>query len=150
MATLLRRDAGLPEAASLPGTPLLVTQNAPHLGLFNGDTGVLLPDPATSGGPLRAWFPGEGAAPRSIAPAQLPPHEPAFAMTVHKSQGSEFDRVLLILPDRDSPVLTRELIYTGLTRARHRVDLWAEPGILERGIARRTERASGLRERLCG
>ncbi len=112
---------------------------------------MLLPDPSEPDGPLWAWFPGEGAAttPRRIAPAQLPPHELAFAMTVHKSQGSEFGHVLLVLPERDSPVLTRELIYTGLTRARDRVDLWAEPGVLERGVARRVERASGLCERLC-
>jgi len=69
-------------------------------------------------------------------------------MTVHKSQGSEFDRVLLVLPERDSPVLTRELTYTGLTRARHRVEIWFTPGILERSIARRTKRASGLRDAL--
>ncbi|MDD5349821.1 MAG: exodeoxyribonuclease V subunit alpha [Chthoniobacteraceae bacterium] len=149
-AALLRREAAIAENVPLAGTPLLVTENAPQLNLFNGDTGVLLPDPAEPGGPLWAWFPGEGTAPRRIAPAQLPAHEPAFAMTVHKSQGSEFDRVLLVLPERDSPVLTRELIYTGLTRARHRVDLWAEPGVLERAVERRTERTSGLRERLAG
>ena len=152
VAALLRHAAGLSEyeAELFAGTPLLITQNAHGLGLFNGDVVVLLPDPAEPDGPLWAWFPGDGAAttPRRIALAQLPPHEPAFAMTVHKSQGSEFDRVLLVLPDRDSPVLTRELIYTGLTRARHRVDLWADAGVLERGVARRMERVSGLRDRL--
>jgi len=134
-AALLQREAG---------TPILITQNAPGLGLFNGDTGILLPDPSEPDGPLWAWFPGE----RRIAPAQLPPYEPAFAMTVHKSQGSEFDRVLLVLPEHDNPVLTRELLYTGLTRARRRADLWANPDVLETAVARRTERASGLRERL--
>ena len=152
VAALLRHAAGHPEREGelFAGTPLLITQNAHGLGLFNGDVGVLLPDPAEPDGPLWAWFPGEGAAtsPRRIALAQLPPHELAFAMTVHKSQGSEFDHVLLVLPDRDSPVLTRELIYTGLTRARHRVDLWTDAGVLERGVARRMERASGLRDRL--
>jgi len=69
-------------------------------------------------------------------------------MTVHKSQGSEFERVLLILPERDSPVITRELIYTGLTRARQRVDVWAQKDVLERGISRRIQRTSGLCDRL--
>ena len=135
------------------GMPVLITRNDPQIGLFNGDIGILLPDPAQSGAPaapLWAWFPGDGESPalRRIAPPQLPDHEPAFAMTVHKSQGSEFDRVLLVLPERDSPVVTRELIYTGLTRARQRVDLWSDKGVFERGVARRTERASGLRDAL--
>ena len=69
-------------------------------------------------------------------------------MTIHKSQGSEFDRVLLVLPERDSPVVTRELIYTGITRARRRVEIWFTPGVFERGVDRRTERASGLRDAL--
>ena len=134
------------------GLPLLITRNNPQLGVFNGDIALILPDPTQPDGPLWAWLPGENGSPelRRIAPAQLPAHEPAFAMTVHKSQGSEFDRVLLLLPERDSPVLTRELIYTGLTRARSRVEIWSAPGILERGVARRTERASGLRDALAG
>ena len=71
-------------------------------------------------------------------------------MTVHKSQGSEFDHLLLILPDRDTPVATRELLYTGLTRARSRVEVWADETLLRTAIDRRTERASGLREGLWG
>ena len=151
----LLRDAGLLKGAHAlcAGMPLLITRNDPQLGVFNGDIALLLPDPAQADAPnppLWAWLPGDGTRPelRRIAPAQLPEHEPAFAMTVHKSQGSEFDRVLLVLPERDSPVLTRELIYTGLTRARRRVELWSAPGVLERGIGRRTERASGLRDAL--
>ena len=151
----LLREAGMIEGSQqlYAGMPVLITRNDPQLGLFNGDIGILLPDPANAdatANPLWAWFPGEGESPalRRIAPAQLPDHEPAFAMTVHKSQGSEFERVLLILPERDSPVITRELIYTGLTRARQRVDLWSQKDMLERGISRRIQRASGLRERL--
>ena len=154
IAALLRESGHLKGAHALcAGMPLLITRNDPQLGVFNGDIALLLPDPAQADmpePPLWAWLPGDGesAALRRIAPAQLPEHEPAFAMTVHKSQGSDFDRVLLVLPERDSPVLTRELIYTGLTRARRRVEIWYTPGIFEQGIARRTERASGLRDAL--
>ena len=136
------------------GMPVLVTQNDYQLKLFNGDIGIVLPDPAQPDGPLWAWFPAEGGAEsgsaelRRILPAQIPPHEPAYAMTVHKSQGSEFDRVLLVLPERDTPVLGRELIYTGLTRARNHVEIWFERSVFARAAARRTQRASGLRDAL--
>jgi exodeoxyribonuclease V alpha subunit len=71
-------------------------------------------------------------------------------MTVHKSQGSEFDRLLFVLPDRDTPVATRELLYTGLTRARQEVELWAADDHLSAAIDRPTQRASGLRDALWG
>jgi len=149
----LLREAGLIQGSHplYAGMPLLITRNDPQLGLFNGDIAVLLPDPAQAEAPekpLWAWLPGEGSELRRIAPTQLPEHEPAFAMTVHKSQGSEFERVLLMLPERDTPVLTREWIYTGLTRARSRMDVWFHPEVFERGVARRTERTSGLRDAL--
>ena len=82
--------------------------------------------------------------------ARLPPHETAYAMSVHKSQGSEFDRVAVILPIDDSPVLSRELLYTAVTRARESVTLHGSRAIIEQTIARRIERASGLREALWG
>ena len=151
-AEALLREAGQlhGEPPLCAGMPLLITRNDPQLGLFNGDIGLILPDPEQPEGPLWAWFPGDGEAPalRRFAPGQLPEHEPAFAMTVHKSQGSEFDEVLLILPERETPVVTRELIYTGLTRARRRVGLWSEPSVFGQGIARRIRRDSGLRDRL--
>ena len=146
------RQAGL--LHSRGGMPVLITRNDYQLKLFNGDIGVILPDPAAPDGPLWAWFPGEigaeagSAQLRRIPPAQLPDHEPAYAMTVHKSQGSEFDRVLLILPDHDVPVLTRELIYTGLTRARDHVEIWLQPEIFVQASARRTQRTSGLKDAL--
>jgi exodeoxyribonuclease V alpha subunit len=71
-------------------------------------------------------------------------------MTVHKSQGTEFDRTLFLLPDQDSPVLTRELLYTGLTRARRSVEMWGKEAVFLRGVERRTERSSGLRDILWG
>jgi len=107
----------------------------------------LLPDPADRS-LLLAWFIGEDGGVRRIPPARLPEHEPAFAMTVHKSQGSEFDSVLLILPEKDSPLLTRELIYTGLTRARSRVEVWFQESVLRAAVTRYVQRGSGLRDRL--
>jgi exodeoxyribonuclease V alpha subunit len=129
------------------GMPILITQNDYQLRLYNGDIGILLPDPAD--GSLLAWFIGEDGGIRRVPPARLPEYEPAFVMTVHKSQGSEFDNVLLILPDKESPVLTRELIYTGLTRARSRVEVWFQESVLRAAIARTIQRGSGLRDRLC-
>ncbi len=71
-------------------------------------------------------------------------------MTIHKSQGSEFDHVVLILPDKDYPLLTRELIYTGLTRARQTVTIWGTESVLKTAIMRKVERISGLRQALWG
>jgi exodeoxyribonuclease V alpha subunit len=132
------------------GQPLLVTRNDYQTRLFNGDIGIVLPDPAdgAESGQLWAWFSGQDNELRRVAPARLPDSERAFAMTVHKSQGSEFERVLFILPDRDSPVVTRELIYTGLTRASKRVDVWFKEDVFRASVERKAMRRSGLREAL--
>ncbi len=130
------------------GRPVIVTRNDPATKLFNGDVGLTLPD---ASGHLRVFFAnadGAGGV-RAFVPARLPEHATVFAMTIHKSQGSEFDRVLLVLPERDSPVLTRELVYTGLTRARSAIELWANEDILRQAIGRQVRRASGLRDALC-
>ncbi|MCS7337552.1 MAG: exodeoxyribonuclease V subunit alpha, partial [Verrucomicrobiae bacterium] len=97
---------------------------------------------------VRAFFAGPEGGLRAVLPARLPEHETAYAITVHKSQGSEFDHVLVILPDRDVPLLTRELIYTGITRARKTVEIWAPEPVLATAITRRTTRSSGLRDAL--
>ncbi len=102
------------------GRPVMVTRNEPGLGVFNGDVGVALSPPG--GGALRVWF-LDGATLRSVAAARLAAVETAWAMTVHKSQGSEFGHVALVMPAEDSPVLTREWVYTGITRARRRLTL---------------------------
>lgn len=128
------------------GQPILITRNDSRLYLYNGDVGIIL---KTSDG-LKAFFPGPEGGPRALSPGRLPEHVTVFAMTVHKSQGSEFGHVLMVLPERDTPVLTRELIYTGITRARTRLDLWAEPGVVKAAVARRIKRASGLRDALWG
>jgi exodeoxyribonuclease V alpha subunit len=87
---------------------------------------------------------------RTIPPVRLPTHETVYATTVHKSQGSEFDRILMILPDKQSPVVTRELIYTGLTRAKKLVEFWCPEDVFIDGVSRRIERESGLVEFLWG
>ena len=140
------------------GRPVLVTRNDYSLGLMNGDIGIALrlPEPPESPGApvrevLRVVFPrndGSGAL-RHILPSRLSAVETVFAMTVHKSQGSEFAHCALILPDSLNPVLTKELVYTGITRARHWFSLIeSRAGIFEQAVQRRVERRSGLRESL--
>jgi exodeoxyribonuclease V alpha subunit len=138
-----RRDGG----NWYPGRPVMVTRNDYSLHLYNGDIGIALPDPEVEGR-LRVHFQEAGGGLRSFPTSRLPTCEPVFAMTVHKSQGSEFGVVLLVLPAEESPVLTRELIYTGLTRARRRVCLWGEPKILLQAVRKPVRRASGLGEAL--
>jgi exodeoxyribonuclease V alpha subunit len=132
-----------------PGRPVLVTQNDHALRLFNGDVGIALPDPEADGR-VRVVFEGEGGRLRGIPPLRLPPHETTYATTIHKSQGSEFDRVLIVLPPEDSRLLTRELLYTGITRARNGVTVWGDEAVLRTTVERRLTRSSGLREALWG
>ena len=141
-------ETGLIEGAGRyhAGEPIIVVRNDYNVGLFNGDLGIVLPDAVT--GELRVFFRGEGDEVLNFAPGRLPAHEPAFALTVHKSQGSEFHDALVILPERDAAVLTRELVYTGITRVRETVEVWASEEILRQTIGRKIERSSGLRERL--
>lgn len=129
------------------GRPLLITANDYPMQLFNGDTGLLFPD-LDHGGAIRAFFPDSDGGLRSIAPERLPGHETAFAMTVHKSQGSEFDRVLLILPAIESELLTRELLYTAITRAKESVEIWGDEALFSAAAGRKNERHSGLMELL--
>ena len=127
------------------GRPVIVLANDYLLGLFNGDIGLCLP---TATGELRVFFPAAEGGFRAIAPLRLPAHDTAFALTVHKSQGSEFEEVLLVLPARPVRVLTRELIYTAVTRAAARVSVAGAGEVFVAGCALRTQRNSGLRERL--
>jgi len=126
------------------GKLILVTENSYRQQLYNGDIGIAWPDEL---GEMRVWFDADGG-PRAWLPAALPAHEPAFALTVHKAQGSEFERVLLALPERDARVLTRELVYTGLTRCRREVLLWGSEDVLRCALGRRAARWSGLAERM--
>jgi exodeoxyribonuclease V alpha subunit len=126
------------------GRPVIVLHNDYRVGLFNGDTGVCL---AGEDGHLRVWFRTETGL-QTLLPSAVPAHETAYAMTVHKSQGSEFEAVWLLLPAADNPVLSRELIYTGITRARQRLTVLGPADVLRQAVARVIQRDSGLRSRL--
>ncbi len=146
--TILREEGLIDGSAKwYKGRPVLITRNDYNLRLYNGDTGVALPDPA-SGGDLRVFFSSPDGGFRKFHPLRLPEHETVYAMTVHKSQGSEFDKIIMVLPDRDSPVLTRELLYTGITRAREQVEIWGNERAFYAAVSRRIERRSGLRDAL--
>lgn len=145
----IARALGLPAEGWYAGRAVMVTRNDPALHLMNGDVGVCL----WRDGAWRVAFPrtpaqAASAADRSIhwvAASRLPEVETAFAMTIHKSQGSEFDEVLLVLPDEAGPILTRELLYTGLTRARQQLHwLLPNPAVLLEGVQRRVRRQGGL------
>ena len=124
------------------GRPVMVTRNDYALDLMNGDMGLCLPAPD---GVLRVAFPSVDGGVRWVVPSRLESVDTVFAMTVHKSQGSEFAHVLLVLPALESPVLTRELVYTGLTRAKQRLTLWApQLGVFYNACQRRVLRSGGL------
>lgn len=129
------------------GRPIIITRNDYHLELYNGDIGICMPDPDNQGEPAIWFAQGEGRF-RSILPVRLPPHETVWAMTVHKSQGSEFKEILVVLPEEDSPVLSRELLYTAITRARNRASILSEKTVCTTAIVRKTSRCSGLAKRL--
>jgi len=129
------------------GRPVMVTRNHHQLELYNGDVGIVLPDNEDNDRPKVFFDRGENVY-RKISPARMPEHETAYAMTIHKSQGSEFDRVLIILPNQDAPILSRELIYTAITRARESVDIWSNDDIFLKSVNRQTERSSGLKSAL--
>lgn len=131
------------------GRPVMITRNAPGLDLFNGDIGLTLPDP-TAGGALRVFFPSPSGEVRGLVPLTLPAHETAFAMTVHKSQGSEFSRIHLLLPGQRSNILTRELLYTAVSRARNSLQIYGDAAAFVAAAAERVVRSSGLRDQLWG
>ncbi|MGB1321037.1 MAG: exodeoxyribonuclease V subunit alpha [Vibrio gallaecicus] len=135
------------------GRPVMVTRNDHGLGLYNGDIGICMLDATDDSregeaARLKVYFELPDGSVKSILPSRVPDHETAYAMTIHKSQGSEFDLTLMILPPEFSPILTRELIYTGITRAKSRLMMFSDTGVLKRGIKVRTERMSGLVSRL--
>ncbi|MFB5081301.1 exodeoxyribonuclease V subunit alpha [Raoultella sp. C349492] len=122
------------------GRPVMISRNDSALGLFNGDIGIAL----ERGEGLRVWFPMPDGSIKSVQPSRLPEHDTAWAMTVHKSQGSEFDHAALILPSRSVPLVTRELVYTAITRAKRQLSIYADEQVLTQAIVARTERRSGL------
>jgi len=137
---LIRANAGFYE-----NRPLILTRNYYEHGLFNGDTGIIRPD---AKGVLMAWFEDSSGELKSVLPGWLVQAETVFAMTIHKSQGSEFGEVLVVLPEQsDTPILTRELLYTAVTRARDRVFIQGEAGAVLGAAERHVERASGIIQR---
>lgn len=148
MAAQVRRSAGVTLAVGaqwFAGRPVMVTRNDYALGLFNGDIGIALPG---TGGALRVYFRTADGDLRAVSPAALPPHDTAFALTAHKSQGSEFEHAVLMLPSTFSRVLSRELVYTAITRARERVEVIGASAVLAQAIATPTQRDSGLAARI--
>jgi len=134
-----------PPVAHYDGRPVLVTHNDYQAGLFNGDVGTVAIDPK---GGSRVHFIGVDGEPRSLSTARLPPHESVYAMSIHKSQGSEFDEIAVVLPDASSALLSRELLYTAVTRARKRVVIHATADVIKRAVETDVQRASGLRDAL--
>lgn len=126
------------------GRPIMITRNDYGLKLFNGDIGICL----RQGGELRVCFEETDGRIRSLAPGRLPEHEAVYAMTVHNSQGSEFEEVVFLLPDAESPALMRPLIYTAITRARKRMQIWGSHDSVVTAISKAPERIAGLVERL--
>ena len=145
LITLPVNAANCRRAVWYHGRPIMITQNNYHLGLFNGDIGLCLMDEKQQ---LRVYFQMTDGTIADFQSSRLPSLETVYAMTVHKSQGSEFEHALLALPDAQLPVVTRELIYTGITRAKKQLTLFADLPLLANAIKHKTQRASRLVQRL--
>ena len=129
-----------PLAVWYHGRPVMVTQNDYSLDVFNGDIGITLEEEDG----FYVYFPARDIPTKRVSAARLAHSETALALTIHKSQGSEFKQVAVVLPKEESPILTRQLLYTGITRAKKQIQLWALKPILLKTIEQETKRASGL------
>lgn len=138
-----------PEGEWYVGRPILVTRNDYQLRLFNGDVGIIAAAPDDPGRRQAVFIAPDGGE-RRLSPSRLPPHETVFAMSVHKSQGSEFDAVAVLLPPEPSPVVSRELLYTAVTRARRCATIIGPRAVVDHAVTHAIARASGLRDRLWG
>ena len=127
------------------GRPIMIQRNDSTLGLFNGDIGIMLNNDE---GEMKAFFQLPDGTLKAIQPSRLPQHETAYVMTVHKSQGSEFTHTALVLPEKFSPVVSRELLYTALTRAKQKLSLYACEYMVKMAIQTRIQRRSGLVDKL--
>ncbi|MDO8418381.1 MAG: exodeoxyribonuclease V subunit alpha [Agitococcus sp.] len=147
LSVLLQRALLLAEDSShvwFHGRPVMVTQNDYTLGVFNGDIGITLEEDDG----FYVYFPARDGEPMRVSAARLAHSETALALTIHKSQGSEFKQVAVVLPKEDTPILTRELLYTGITRAKSVVSIWGMTSLIEKAVQRKTQRASGLQAKL--
>ena len=141
----LQKALGFPDSTWFVGRPVMARRNDLHLGIMNGDLGLCLPRRIDGETRLRVAFANAAGGVNWQVPSRLDDVDTVFAMTVHQSQGSEFEKVLLIVPDTPSPILTRELIYTGMTRARQRLAVWApEPEVFFHAVSRQVRRSGGL------
>ena len=132
------------------GRPIMIISNDHSQQLFNGDIGIVLP-PLEGDSQLaqnRVYFKMADGTIKSFLPSRLPEHETVYAMTIHKSQGSEFNDVVLAIPPKWTPLLTKELVYTGITRAKKSVEIFANVGILQKAALTKTQRFSGLAQAL--
>lgn len=141
---LIRRNVAL-YGKWYAGRPVMIARNDRALGLFNGDIGIAMLDAEQQ---LKVFFPLPDGTIKAVQPSRLPPHDTAYAMTVHKSQGSEFEHTLMVLPNQVMPVLTRELVYTAITRAKQQLTVYADKTVFNSAVKMRTQRRSGLVERL--
>ncbi|MFO7803067.1 MAG: exodeoxyribonuclease V subunit alpha [Desulfovermiculus sp.] len=143
--TELRRQGRIPSHGFwYPGRPVLVTQNDYRLGLFNGDVGIALPD----GGKLKVCFETVGGDYYSLSPSRLPAFETAYVVTIHKSQGSEMEKVRLLIPESTKDLNSRELIYTGTSRAQQSLTVYCNQSTLKQAIATTMRKSSGLNSKL--
>jgi exodeoxyribonuclease V alpha subunit len=131
------------------GRPIMITKNNAAMHLYNGDIGICLSDPE-SDGKLMVFFPGSDGSVKKFLPTRLPHCETVFAMTIHKSQGSEFNEILIALSPVMNPVLSKELLYTAITRAREKVIMMTEKTVFEQTIQKKIERFGGLEEKIIG
>lgn len=134
-----------------PGRPIIISQNDHRAQIFNGDLGIVMVDP-NNPALTKVWLMAENDQVRGILPNRLPAHENVYAITIHKSQGSEYEEVHLCLPSQQGSAalrgLSRELLYTGLTRAKKMFTLYAEQNVIEHAITHQCHRSSGLTDRL--
>ncbi|KJV07320.1 exodeoxyribonuclease V subunit alpha [Methylocucumis oryzae] len=137
----------IPHDGWYPGRPVIILQNNPALRLYNGDIGLCLPDPKQNNR-LMVFFQRADGQVHSYLPTRLPPCESVYAMTIHKSQGSEFDEVLIVLPEYDIPLLTKELLYTAITRAKNKINVFSQANVFLAATQRKIERVSGLAAKL--
>jgi exodeoxyribonuclease V alpha subunit len=117
----------------------MITQNSYALGLYNGDVGIIWPD---ASGKLRAYF--DSKEDRAYSLNMLPQYESVYVMTIHKTQGSEFDHIAIILPYQDNEALSKELLYTGITRAKKHLDIICDENVLKKTLQKISQRNSNI------
>jgi exodeoxyribonuclease V alpha subunit len=132
-----------PSSSWYAGRPIMVTQNNPALHLYNGDIGLCMPD-SEQNGKLMVFFPDTSDGYKKHLPSRITSLETVYAMTIHKSQGSEFEEVLIVLPETINPLLSKELLYTAITRAKKTVKLFTEKSVFTATIRKKIERVTGL------